>query len=132
MAPSSNEERAVKRIQCREVLSKYICKLPTAHILYGTNTHRDRKLGIQIPPDQIRLPSRPADPYVWSYHPSKEHLFSAPLSRGTISVYDEICNELDHSIEVVQRASPCKDHEAHQAARKVVRCSMRGPRSQTI
>lgn len=41
---------------------------------------------MEIPPDQIRLTSRPSDPYVWPYHSFKEHLFSVSLSGGA-SVY---------------------------------------------
>ena len=65
--------------------------------------HEDQKLGIRIAPGQVRLQPRPEDPYMWSFPPSKSHLFKTSLSQGTTSLYEQICKELNHSIEAIPR-----------------------------
>lgn len=63
--------------------------------------HEDQKLGIRIAPSQVRLQPRPEDPYMWSFPPSKSHLFKTSLSQGTTGLYEQICEELNRSIEAV-------------------------------
>ena len=63
--------------------------------------HGGQKLGIRIPPGQVRLQPRPEDPYLWSFPPSKSHLFKTSLSQGMIGLYEQICEELNRSIKAV-------------------------------
>ncbi|KAJ5642295.1 hypothetical protein N7490_006295 [Penicillium lividum] len=61
----------------------------------------DQRLGLLVPPGRVRLQPSPEDGYAWSVSNSKEHLLKTCLGRGTVGLYQDIIDELGHSIEAV-------------------------------
>lgn len=62
------------------------------------NRVSDLKLGLSIPPQDVRLIPGLHDPYTWDFPSDKQHLFQKQLSKQCIGVYKEICSELDNTI----------------------------------
>lgn len=52
-------------------------------------------------PADIRLITRPDDPYKWNYLPEKDYLFRKPLSKHSIRAYTDLYNAVGVSIEAV-------------------------------
>ncbi|KAI1463201.1 uncharacterized protein F4812DRAFT_447445 [Daldinia caldariorum] len=85
----SNVERGRWRMKCRDRLSQHI----------------EERLGINIPPSQVRLQSTRNDGYAWQVLPEKQHLFSKNLSDHSVGAYRDLCEGVGVTFEAV-RATP--------------------------
>jgi hypothetical protein len=102
MAHSSNKDRAHWRTQCRNELSKHICKTYNAFVNYLLiYILLDNKLGIDISPTNSRLITGPEDPYKWSRLPAYKHLFQKRLSKHSIEAYITIYHGIGKYFEAV-------------------------------
>lgn len=61
----------------------------------------EMRLGISVPPSDVRLIPGPQDPYKWASLPEKSYLFKKHLSKLCIRAYKEIYTEVGESFEAV-------------------------------
>ncbi|KAI9035296.1 uncharacterized protein KD926_003769 [Aspergillus affinis] len=65
----------------------------------------NRQLGLDVPPEKVRLQPRQEDPYRWSVaKPVKPH-FKSNLSRGSVGDFQKICEALE-SRNLIEAVSP--------------------------
>ncbi|KAB8227877.1 uncharacterized protein BDW43DRAFT_304272 [Aspergillus alliaceus] len=83
-------------------------------------TTSNKQLGLRVPPGSIRLRPRHDDPYRWNVAKSVDSLFNSDLSRGSIGVFQKICDALNSGnlIEAVspknlQQEDPWREDEHH-------------------
>jgi hypothetical protein len=65
----------------------------------------DRQLGLEIPPEKIRLQPRHDDPYRWSVAKPVKHLFKSNLSSGSVGYFQKICEALE-SGDLIEAVAP--------------------------
>ncbi|KAL6228744.1 hypothetical protein BDW75DRAFT_246376 [Aspergillus navahoensis] len=87
MAISSNQRRATARQECRKKLADYL----------------KTQLGLDVPPEKVRLRPRRDDKYQWKVAEPLRGLFATKdLSNGTIGEFHKICRALERGkIEAV-------------------------------
>lgn len=61
------------------------------------------KLGIEIPPAEVRMHPRKEDSYRWSILPAKQHLFKKNLSKLSTGVYTQIMQGIGVFLEALPR-----------------------------
>lgn len=69
-------------------------------LVVDPSTTEDR-LGILVPPAEVRLIPKPEDPYRWRYLPEKSYLFKKNLSKHTLMGYRDIHASANVSFEAV-------------------------------
>ncbi|KAI0398859.1 hypothetical protein F4802DRAFT_613309 [Xylaria palmicola] len=60
------------------------------------------KLGLRLPPSQVRLHTTREDAYSWKILPEMQHLFSKNLSDHSVGAYKELCDKVGVAFEAVQ------------------------------
>ncbi|KAI9731297.1 MAG: hypothetical protein M1834_005200 [Cirrosporium novae-zelandiae] len=80
-----NKQRTEWRSKCRVQLSKHI----------------EKRLGLTVPPSEVRLIPRPDDPYAWAVLPEKMYLFKQHMSKHSIGAYKTLYHEVGVSFEAV-------------------------------
>lgn len=71
----------------------------------NTDFEQEQQLGFRIDPLEVRLITRPDDPYAWSYMPAKAHLFQKHLSKHTMGACVELYHEVGKTFEAVHTAA---------------------------
>lgn len=83
----------------------------------------DSKLGLQVPPVDVRIHPRNQDGYRWSVLPQKEHLFEKNLSKLSTGTYIQIMEGIGVFFEAVSKnrlPTPRASYEPLEGARENV------------
>ena len=111
MAISSNQRRATAKQECRQKLADCLSKsknMPELYQLRGIwlqqiNKVLETQLGLDVPPEKVRLRPRRDDKYQWKVAEPLRGLFATKdLSNGTIGDFHKISTALERGkIEAV-------------------------------